>query len=502
MIQFQNASSNVPGTLRALPWKNLKCAHRSSWQSNFNFLHAVRLASLVSAIAIGTGAHAQTEAKPVETKPTDPKLEVPKNYLIGGQITVIPQTLFPFHSLYAGANSLATSSQPVTDWTDTYTLFLGYRPIKNLELYVDPEMARGTGVGGSVGLGGFPNGDVLRVPGFAIGALPQTPYLARYFARWTFATGKNAGTTKLAAGENLIGGDAPSNRIVVSAGKMSVTDIFDTNSYSSSTRTQFMNWALINNAAFDYAADTRGYSDGVALEWLHPTWALRLGSFEMPVIPNGPVLATHWAEDQGDELELELHPQLMKGKDPAIARLMAYRNIAHMGNYREAIALGQQTGTTPNITATEANKAIKYGFGLNMEQAMGDDGDTGLFMRLGWDDGATESFAYTEADEQISLGAQISGKRWKESQEKAGIALVSDGLSAPHRDYLAAGGDGFLLGDGKLNYGREMIVETYWQRQITKQLAFTLDYQFIANPGYNQDRGPVSLITARVHFEF
>jgi len=454
-----------------------------------------RFGASISLLALASFVIAQDVPK--DTKSTSEK---EKNYIIGGQVTIIPQTLLPFHSPYSGPNSLIDPSTAATDWTDTYTLFLGWRPTKGLELYVDPEMARGTGIGGSVGLAGFPNGDVLRVPGFGIGALPQTPYLARYLAKWTVSTGK--GTVKIPAGQNQVPGEAPTDRLVVSAGKMSVTDIFDTNTYSNNTRTQFMNWALINSAAYDYAADTRGYSDGLAIEWIHPQWALRAGTFEMPVVPNGPVLATHWNQDQGDQIEGDFYPQLAKGKDPATVRLLGYRNIAHMGNYSQAIQIAQQTGMPPNITATETDGAIKYGFVLNMEQALGDDGETGLFARLGWDDGATESFAYTECDDQASLGAQISGKRWKSPQDRIGIALLSDGLSAAHRDYLALGGDGFLLGDGKLNYGREMIMETYWQRQISKRIWFTADYQLIANPGYNQDRGPVSIITARLHYEF
>jgi len=454
--------------------------------------------TLVASILILPAAICVAQSEAPATEKSKPETE--KDYLIGGQITVIPQTLLPFHSPYSGQNSLLSPSKLAADWTDTYTLFLGWRATKGLEFYVDPEMARGAGVGGAVGLGGYPNGDVLRVPGFGIGALPETPYLARYFVRWTTSTG--GGSTRLAAGENQIGGEAPANRLVFSAGKMAVPDIFDANSYSSSTRTQFMNWALINNAAYDYAADTRGYSDGVALEWIHPTWAVRAGIFEMPVVPNGPVLATHWDKDQGDQIEVELHPSVLKGKDPAVARITAYRNIAHMGNYQQAIEIGQQSGNPPDIAATEKDGAVKYGFLLNVEQPLGDSGDTGVFARLGWDDGATESFAYTECDEQISFGAQISGNRWKSPHDKAGIAFVSDGLSAPHRDYLAAGGNGFLLGDGRLNYGREMILEAYWQRQITKQLAATLDYQLIANPGYNQDRGPVSVLSARLHYEF
>ncbi|MDR3690094.1 MAG: carbohydrate porin [Fimbriimonas sp.] len=423
-----------------------------------------------------------------------------KNYLIGGQITIVPQTLFPFRSPYTGPNSLIAPARQATVWTDTYTFFLGWRPSQGVEVYVDPELARGSGIGGATGLGGYTNGDVLRVPGFAIGALPETPYLARYFGRWTVSTGH--GIADVQAGENQFGGKMPQDRLVVSAGKMSVTDIFDSNTYSNSTRTQFLNWGFINCAAYDYAADTRGYSDGISVEWVHPSWAIRLGSFEMPAVPNGPVLATRWDQDRGDQLEGDYSPQLVKGLDAATVRLLGYRNVAHMGSYREAIQEGKAKGTAPSITGAERDGADKYGFVLNVEQPLGDQGETGIFTRLGWNDGQTESFAYTECDDQVSLGAQFSGKRWRSPQDRIGVALLSDGLSAPHRDYLAAGGDGFLLGDGRLRYGREMILETYWQRQVTKEVSFALDYQLIGNPGYNQDRGPVSVITARVHYEF
>jgi hypothetical protein len=481
MLQIQFHSSNDQGAARAVP-EGRKVNARISIALAF---------ALVCAVSPAQSDPSSAPAKATESE---------KNYLIGGQITVIPQTLLPFHSSYSGQNSLVDPSKWATDWTDTYTIFLGWRPVRGLEFYVDPEMARGAGIGGAVGLAGYPNGDVLRVPGFGIGALPESPYLARYFARWTISTG--SGTAKIAAGENQIAGDAPANRLVVSAGKMAVPDIFDANTYSSSTRTQFMNWALINNAAYDYAADTRGYSDGIAFEWIHPKWAVRAGAFEMPVVPNGPVLATRWSQDQGDQIQGEFYPTLVKGKEPGTIRLLAYRNIAHMGNYREALGAALGTGNPPNITATESDGAIKYGFGLNMEQPLADDGDTGVFARIGWDDGATESFAYTECDDQVSIGAQISGKRWKSPKDRVGIALLSDGLSAAHRDYLAAGGDGFLLGDGRLNYGREMIMETYYQRQFTKEFAATVDFQMIANPGYNQDRGPVPIVSARLHYEF
>lgn len=421
-------------------------------------------------------------------------------YELGGQVTVISQSLFRFHSPYSGANSLVSKNE--TDWTDTYTLYMGLKPSDQLELYVDPEMARGAGIGNGAGLAAYTNGDVLRIPGGTAGVapLPQSPYFARYFARWTVALGH--GTTDIAAGENQIPGKAPSHRLVVTAGKVSTADIFDTNSYANSTRTQFMNWALINNPAYDYAADTRGYSQGIAAQWICPNWALRAGVFMMPVIANGPSLAQRLSVDHGDQVEVELHPKLFKGKEQSVARLLAYRNVAHMGDYADANGIALGTHSIPEITATRRNGRQKFGLGLNLEQALADDGDTGAFARFGWNDGATESFAYTECESTVSLGIQISGKRWHAPSDRWAIALADDGLSAAHREYLALGGQGFLLGDGRLNYGHERLLETYYTRQFNKYLQASLDFQLVANPGYNKDRGAVPVLSGRLHFEF
>jgi hypothetical protein len=417
----------------------------------------------------------------------------PKSYEIGGQITILPQGLFGFHSPYAGPHSLQSVAEIRT--TDTYTLYLGDRINKHLEVYLDPEMTLGSGLSDGVGLAGFTNGEVVRNPN-----LSKSPYLARYFLRWIVPTGK--GEDSIEPGENQIAGKYPSNRLAVTAGKLADTDIFDRNSYANSTRTQFMNWAFINNNAYDYAADTRGYTEGVALEWVHPNHVLRLGSFQMPTVANGIDLAGNLSENMGDQIEYEIHPQLLKKQSAAIVRLLGYRNMAHMGNYRDALALAKQTGTTPDIISVEREGAVKYGFGLNFEQPLADGGDTGIFGRFGWDDGATESFAYTEADRSISLGSQISGARWHRPKDRLGIALAANGLSDAHKDYLAAGGLGFQLGDGKLDYGWETIFETYYSYQISKPLAVSLDYQFIVNPGYNKDRGPVNVPSIRLHLEY
>lgn len=414
-------------------------------------------------------------------------------YELGFQVTLIDQNLFKFRSPYTGMNSLLSRNE--NEKSDTYTLFAGLRLTQGLEVYINPEMARGNGISTALGLAGFTNGDVIRNP-----TLGMDPYLGRYFARYTLSTG--IGKEKIDPNENQIEGMRPRHRLIFTAGKLGTNDIFDTNGYANSTRTQFMNWALINNGAYDYAADTRGYTKGAAIEWVHPSWALRIGVFSMPLVANGPDLAENLSNNHGDQIELELHPQILRHRNPLIIRMLGYRNVATMGNYRDSLVLAQQTGTLPDITASRRPRRVKYGFGLNFEQPLADEGATGLFGRFGWDDGATESFAYTEIDRTICLGGQLSGRHWHRPNDRIALSVVQNDLTAGHRDYLAAGGSGFLLGDGKLKYGSEQIMETYYSYQIAKPLSLALDYQLINNPGYNRDRGPVSVLSLRVHLEY
>lgn len=416
--------------------------------------------------------------------------EPPAWYEVGAQATAIDQQLFAFRSPYQGLNSLSSDADNAL--SHTYTLYFGIRPIKGLEFYLNPEMARGFGVGNAMGLAGYTNGDVIRNP-----SLSQDPYVARAFLRTVWGLG--SASTDVAPGENQIGGALPSSRVQLTLGKFGTNDVFDTNAYADSTRTQFENWDLINGAAYDYAADTRGYSVGAALEWIHPDWTLRVGSLQMPAVANGPDLDPDLANAHGDQLELEVHPSLVVG-EPAALRLLAYQNHARMGNYQASL---REAGTgTPDITRTRQTGALKTGFELNWQQALADNGDTGLFSRMGWNDGQTESFAYTEADEALSFGGQLSGAHWGRSQDRWALAIALNGLSASHRDYLAAGGVGFLLGDGRLDYGPESVFETYYNWQVASLVTLSLDYQLVVNPGYNMDRGPASVLGARVHFEF
>ena len=454
----------------------------------------LKLAQFISCAAVFAvcGPKVQGQQNPPEKKPQS---ETSSPFQFNGQATFILQNLLKFHSLYEGANSLRSRNE--MELSQTYTLYIGARVRPNVELYVDPEMARGHGVSEALGLAGYANGEVIRNP-----TLSQDPYLGRYFARWNIATGKGTATEKVEAAQNQVAGTRPIHRVVITAGKIGVSDIFDLNTYANSARTQFMNWALLNNGAYDYAADTRGYTLGVAAEWVNPAFAVRLGTFQMPTVANGVTLAGSIFDNRGDQIEVETHSNVLRHKAPLIVRLLGYRNMAHMGDYRKSLALAKANGTIPDITQTETTGNVKYGFGINLEQPLGDGGNTGLFARYSWDDGATESFAYTEIDRHISIGAQISGARWRRPTDRFAFALVQNDLSAAHKDYLAAGGLGFIIGDGKLNYGSEQILESYYTVQFSKAIGVSLDYQFINNPAYNQDRGPVSLISLRSHFEF
>ncbi len=469
------------------------------------FFTAAQVAKAQNSVASGqtSGANlaaAQGKANPPE-KPTQdaPPNKAPFPIQVNGQATFILQSLFKFRSPYqidtAGLGGGSLLSRNEQELSNTYTLYLGARIRKNLEVYINPEMARGHGISNALGLAGYTNGEVIRNP-----TLSQDPYLARYFVRWNVAAGK--GEEPVEQAQNQVKTSRPTHRLVITAGKLGVSDIFDLNAYANNTRTQFMNWALLNNGAYDYAADTRGYTRGIAIEWVNRDFALRLGSFQMPVVANGIDLAGNIGRNRGDQLEFELHPRLLRHRTPTIVRLLGYRNLAHMGDYRKAIALAQASGMTPDIVKAEARGNVKYGFGLNFETPLGDDGNTGVFGRYSWDDGATESFAYTEIDRHASLGVQVSGKQWRRPNDRFALAVVQNDLSSAHKDYLAAGGAGFLLGDGKLNYAPEQIVETYYNFQASKYMTLGVDYQLINHPGYNQDRGPVSVLSGRIHFEF
>jgi hypothetical protein len=427
-------------------------------------------------------------------------------YMVGGQSTVVWQHLPSFRSPYVGPRSFRPGPEDAV--SHSYTLYTGVRLLPWLDVYVDPEMIRGEGVGGGFGLAGYTNGEVVRNP-----AAGMDPYLARAFLRATIPFGGDVEDTD--ADTLHVGGARPRQRLVLTGGVLAAADIFDTNRYANSTRTQFLNWSFINDTAWDFAADTRGYTRGGAVEWIEDDWAVRLGSFQMPTVANGLDLDGDLLEAHGDELEVEAHPPVLAGRE-TVVRMMAYANHARMGDYRDALALAARTGGTPDVTRTRRTGRVKYGFTLNVEQPLTEDGSTGLFARGGWNDGRHESFAYTEVDDTFEVGGDLRGAWWRRPFDKIGLAFVTNGISDVHREYLRLGGHGFLLGDacafttatcvqrpgGYLNYGRENIVELYYNAHIWRGAFAAADVQLVDNPGYNQDRGPAWVFSLRGHLEF
>jgi len=404
------------------------------------------------------------------------------------QATYVWQDKQPLSAAYSGPHSLSTDHE--TSYSFTATAALGARPWRGGKLYFDPEVAQGRPLSQLTGLGGFTNGEISRVSGTTL-----TLYGARLFVRQTWGLGGERQSRESDA--NQLAGSVDRRRVVLTAGKLSVLDLFDDNAYSHDPREQFLNWSLMTHGAWDYAADARGYSWGLALEYFHDDWALRGGRFMMPKESNGLALNPRIFESFGDQIEIE-HAHRLGGR-PGKIRLLYYRNKADMGGYRDALADAEAGGAVPDITATRKPR-VKYGFGVNLEQSLTD--TVGLFARASWNNGEAETFAFTEIDRSVSAGVSIGGARWRRPSDTLGVALVRNGLSSAHRDYLAAGGLGFFLGDGALRYRPEDIIESYYSLGAARYAWFSADFQRIFNPGYNADRGPATVVAARLHCEF
>jgi hypothetical protein len=373
--------------------------------------------------------------------------------------------------------------------SQSYGAYGGACVASNVSAYLDIEMIRGSGISHASGLAGVTNGDVLRQGSVDLG---KGPYVARAFVRWMIPLDGTEQDT-IVAGVDAMSGIVVAHRIEVTAGKFALTDLLDLNRYANSTRTQFLDWVLFNSGAWDYAADTRGYSNGIVVAWLTPTWAIRVGSLQMPTFANGNVFDGNIAKARGDNLEVT-----MAAPHGAIVRALAYVNHGRMGRYAVATAEAAANGATPNIVADDAPGRVKYGFAVNGELPLADNGNTGIFGRLGWNDGHTESFVFTEVDRHLSTGLQLNGQHWGRNADVLALAGAMEGLSGPHRAYLAAGGRGFLLGDGKLLYGPEALVESYYRLQVGGHATISPDVMLIDHPGYNRDRGPATVLTMRL----
>ncbi len=408
-----------------------------------------------------------------------------------GQANFISQWHPAFRSPYQGPNSLTPEAQDAS--SRVLTLYTGFRISRTAEVLCDVQETGGHGIGEALGLAGFTNLDVVRNP-----LLSKAPYIARLMWHQIIPL-----THAKAASERtplLLFSELPERRLEIRFGKFSLVDFFDLNTYGTDSNFQFMNWTVDNNGAYDYAADTRGYTFAAMLEYHDRRWAVRFAEALMPKVANGIHLDADMSRARSENFEFEVHGSVIRGQE-GIARFLTFVNRANMGDYRQAINnfLADRT-STPDITAHPLQTTQKYGFGVNFEQPL--NGWLGVFGRWGWNEGRHESFAYTEVDETAEIGAGFNGKRWRRKFDRAGLVFVSNGISRDHQQYLALGGSGFLLGDGRLNYSRENIVETYYTVHLWKGVYPAFGLQHINNLGYNRDRGPVVVPTLRLHVEF
>lgn len=418
-----------------------------------------------------------------------------RSYWISGQANIIFQGRLPFHADYQGPNSFRNSAEYKTSLVGT--LFTAVRPTHsvryNTDLIFDLESAGGRGLSQAFGLAGFTNLDVVRNPN-----LGSTPYIARYQIHQVF--GLTSETVPQDPGPFALAKDVSARRIELRIGKMTLPDFFDVNSAGSDSHLQFMNWTIDNNGAWDYAADTRGYTVGGMAEYDDRRWSLRYGLFAMPTVANGIALDWAFSRAHAHNGEFELRRGWLPHRD-GVTRLLFYANRAHMGTYREAVqAFLAGDDPTPSIIAHEHVGALKYGFGFNTEQQA--TANLRVFGRFGWNEGQHESYAYTEVDQTVELGGAYNAAAWHRPEDKVAFAVVSNAIKRDHQDYLRLGGLGFLLGDGSLRYGRETIAESYYTWHAWRGLFYSVDVQHITNPGYNRDRGPAWVGALRAHVDF
>lgn len=415
---------------------------------------------------------------------------------ISGQANIVFQWHPEFPAAYTGPNSLSPGAQSAT--THVVTLYMGYELTPTTEVFADIEDATGGGIGGALGLAGYTNLDSVRtVSGIA---LSKAPYLARLMLRQIIPLSSDR--VEAPRDELHLATSLPVRRIEFRVGKFDLVDFLDSNKWGTDSHLQFLNWTVDNNGAYDYAANTRGYTDGVILEYDDHWFSARFAEALEPKQANGIHLDANIARARSENLELEADGHLIAHRRGAI-RLLSYLNHADMGSYRQAIedfeaSHGEESA--PNIIAARRQGRHRYGFGLNFEQEI--NSWLGAFGRLGWSDGHNESWAYTEDDRTIELGAFSQGTVWHRKNDHAGVSFVANGIAKGHQQYLALGGLGFILGDGGLTYGPEKIVEAFYTAHIWRGFFASFDIQHVNNPGYNMVRGPVTVPGLRLHVDF
>ncbi len=447
----------------------------------------------------GTATPAPEEPATATTT-AEPETMLPRlkdtRFWLSGQANFIFQTHPDFHADYSGPHSLSPHYEKAT--SRVMTLYTGVRANNSVEFLVDIEEAGGAALSEGFGLAGNTDLDIVRNP-----SLSKAPYLGRAMIHKVFALSKDKVENErsyLSLFEEL-----PRRRLELRFGKFSLPDFFDVNAVGSDTHFQFINWTIDNDGAWDYAADTRGYTVGIVADFEDRNWGFRFVEALMPKVANGIDLVWRPWQVHAENWEYELRHGIVPGR-AGVIRLLAYTNYANMGIYRDAVIDFKDhknlvyPESVPDITNHPWHITRKYGFGVNLEQDLSR--SLASFLRCGWNNGKTESFAYTEVDMTCTGGFGFYGAMWHRKQDRAGIAFVSNGIKKDHQNYLADGGLGFLLGDGALNYGRENILESYYTAHIWRGIYLAPGVQYIVNPGYNRDRGPVVVPTFRAHAEF
>jgi high affinity Mn2+ porin len=411
----------------------------------------------------------------------------PQDWALHAQATFVTQSVLGFPSPYAGPNSLAP--RQVKETFDA-TIYAGVRPWAGAELWINPEVDQGFGLSNTLGAAGFPSAEAYKVG-------KANPYvrLQRLFFRQTIDLGGE--TQAVAAAANQLAGPQTTNRLVLTIGKLGVGDVFDTNRYAHDPRGDFLNWSVVDAGSFDYAADAWGYSYGVAAEWYQGPWTLRFGAFNLSKIPDGETLESDFSQYQlVGELE---HRHTIAGR-PGAVRVTLFRNRGNFSRFDDAVALATATGAPIDPTLTR-RRMTRPGGDINIEQEV--TSTLGLFARAGITDGAIEPYDFTDIDRTVEIGGALKGKSWGRADDTIGFAAIVNGISKAHEHYLNAGGIGVLVGDGKLPHpGAEMIAEAYYDWQTMRGVNVTFDYQFIAHPAYNRDRGPANVLALRLHGAF
>jgi high affinity Mn2+ porin len=413
---------------------------------------------------------------------------------IHGQSTFVWQAYPSIRSPYEGTNSLPARGQGRE--TLDATLYVGLRLWQGAEVWIDPEVDQGHGLGDTHGAAGFPSGESYKL-GFSY---PYTR-VQRAFLRQTIDLGGESG--KVDADINQFANTFTSNRLVLTVGKIGIVDIFDTNKYSNNPKTDFLNWALINAGTFDYAGDAWGYTYGGAAEWYQSFWTLRAGVFDLSATPAGGNSPAGFGLDSTfNQFEMvgEIEGRYQLWGQPGKLKVTGYLERGRMGTYQDAINLAQLTGQPADITAVRTYTS-RPGASINLEQQVSE--TVGVFARAGWADGTREPWDFTDIDRTVQGGVSLNGKQWGRPDDTIGIAGIVNNISGVHQAFFNAGGLGILIGDGQLpNPGLEEIFETYYSYALTQATKVSLDYQFINNPGYNTQRGPANAFAVRLHTQF